>query len=128
MRLPTVGGNPAHIEEEAATRLIHQAIDAGVNYLDTAWPYHGQQSEPFLGRALKGRRHEVQLATKLPVWMVEQESDWERFIDQQLVKLDTQRIDFYMLHGLAAGPWDKVRNLRGLRAWNAPRPMGASDT
>jgi predicted aldo/keto reductase-like oxidoreductase len=124
MRLPTVAGNPAHIEVDAATRLIHQAIDAGVNYFDTAWPYHGQQSEPFLGRALKGRRHEVQLATKLPVWMVEQESDWERFIDQQLVKLDTQRIDFYMLHGLAAGPWDKVRNLRGLRALERAKADG----
>ena len=48
MRLPTVGGSPAHIEEDAATRLIHQAIDAGVNYFDTAWPYavglHGRKA------------------------------------------------------------------------------------
>ena len=55
MRLPTVSGDPARIDEEAAARLVHRAIDAGVNYFDTAWPYHGQQSEPFLGRAVAGR-------------------------------------------------------------------------
>jgi hypothetical protein len=124
MRLPSVGGDSARIDEEAATRLVHQAIDAGVNYFDTAWPYHGLQSEPFLGRAVKGRRREVQLATKLPVWLVEQESDWERFIDGQLAKLDTARIDFYMLHGLAAGPWDKVGKLRGLRALERAKADG----
>ena len=56
--------------------------------------------------------------------MVEQDSDWERFIDQQLVKLDTQRIDFYMLHGWATGPWDKVRNLRGLHALERAKADG----
>jgi predicted aldo/keto reductase-like oxidoreductase len=124
MRLPTVSGDPARIDEEAAARLVHQAIDAGVNYFDTAWPYHGQQSEPFLGRAVAGRRHQVQLATKLPVWGVEKESDWERFIDQQLVRLGTDRIDFYMLHGLAAESWDKVKNLRGLAALERAKADG----
>lgn len=124
MRLPTVRGDPARLDEETAARLVHQAIDAGVNYFDTAWPYHGQQSEPFLGRAIKGRRHQVQLATKLPVWLVEQERDWERLLDRQLVKLAVDRIDFYMLHGLAAATWDKVRNLHGLRALERAKADG----
>ena len=64
MRLPTVGGDLARIEEETATRLVHQAIAAGVNYFDTAWPYQRQQSESFLGRAVKGRCHAKRLATK----------------------------------------------------------------
>ncbi len=69
MRLPTLRDDPSRIDEEAATRLVHQAIDAGVNYLDTAFPYHGGASEPFLGRALRGgRRERVLLATKCPVW------------------------------------------------------------
>jgi len=124
MRLPTLGGNPARINEEAATRLVQQAIDAGVNYFDTAWPYHGEQSEPFLGRAVRGRRQQVQLATKLPVWLVNHESDWERFIDQQLTRLATDRIDFYMLHGLAAASWQKVKDLHGLDALERAKADG----
>jgi uncharacterized protein len=124
MRLPTVGGNPTSIDEELATRLVHQAIDAGVNLFDTAWPYHGEQSEPFLGRAVKGRRDQVHLCTKLPVWAVQQESDWERFLDLQLEKLDTDCIDFYLLHALAAGPWDKVKRLAGLPALERAKADG----
>jgi predicted aldo/keto reductase-like oxidoreductase len=116
MRLPTIGNSPAAIDEELATRLIDQAIDSGVNLFDTAWPYHGEQSEPFLGRAIKRRRERVLLSTKLPVWSVKKESDWEHLLDQQLRKLDTSHLDFYLLHALSAGPWDKVKSLRGLQA------------
>lgn len=121
MRLPTAG---ERIDEEAATRLIHNAIDSGVNYFDTAWPYHAGESEPFLARALKGRRERVQLATKNPVWMIQNESDWERYLDQQLVRLGTDHIDFYMLHGLMAAPWEKVKALHGLRALERAKADG----
>ena len=124
MRLPTVGGNFSAINEELATGLVHQAIDAGVNLFDTAWPYHGEQSEPFLGRAVKGRRDRIHLCTKLPVWAVRQDGDWERFLDQQLRKLDTDFVDFYLLHGLAAGPWDKVKQLGGLAALERAKADG----
>jgi uncharacterized protein len=124
MRLPTIGGNPAAIDESLATPLIHQAIDSGVNLFDTAWPYHAEQSEPFVGRALKGRRDRVLLSTKSPVWAVQQESDWERLLDRQLEKLDVGSIDFYLLHGLSAGPWDKVLRLRGLQALERAKADG----
>jgi len=124
MRLPTVGGKAAAIDEAAATNLIHTAIDAGVNYFDTGWPYHGENSEPFLGRAVRGKRDRIRLATKLPVWLVEKESDWERFIDAQLVKLGTDHIDFYLLHALAGESWAKVKSLHGLRALERAKADG----
>jgi len=105
------------IDEAPAQALLRQAIDAGVNYVDTAYPYHGGQSEPFVGRALKdGYRGKVQLATKSPVWLVNAESDWERLLDEQLRRLDTDRIDFYLLHALSAARWETVLRHRGLAA------------
>ncbi len=117
MRLPVVGGDMTRIDERLAQPMLRQAIAAGVNYVDTAYPYHGGQSELFVGRALKdGYRAKVQLATKLPVWLVQAESDWERLLDEQLKKLDTDHIDFYLLHALSAARWQTVVNLHGLRA------------
>jgi len=117
MRLPVLGGDMKQIDEAPARGLLRQAIDGGVNYVDTAYPYHGGQSEPFVGRALRdGYRAKVQLATKLPVWLVNAESDWERLLDEQLKKLDTDHIDFYLLHALSAGRWESVLRHRGLAA------------
>ena len=76
MRLPVLDGDNARIDEQSARSLLRQAIDAGVNYVDTAYPYHGGQSEPFVGRALGGGyRERVHLATKAPTWLVQTESD-----------------------------------------------------
>jgi uncharacterized protein len=125
MRLPVQDGDPARIDEARATRLLREAIDAGVNYLDTAYPYHGGQSEPFLGRALKdGYRRRVQLATKCPTFLVQAEGDWERFLDEQLRRLDTDRVDFYLLHALNGERWETVKRLGGLRALDRARGDG----
>jgi predicted aldo/keto reductase-like oxidoreductase len=125
MRLPTRDADPAHIDEELATRLVRRAIDAGVNYLDTAYPYHAGESERFLGRALRdGYRERVQLATKLPVWHVTSPRDWERLLDEQLRRLATDRIDFYLLHALGAERWEQVRALGGLPALERARRDG----
>ncbi len=125
MRLPVLGGDFARIDEQAARRLLEQAIDAGVNYVDTAWPYHGGQSEAFVGRVLQGRhRQRVLLATKLPVWLVKQESDWERLLDEQRARLRSDTIDFYLLHGLNRERWALVQKLRGIEALERARRDG----
>ncbi len=94
------------IDEPRSTEMLHSAIDRGVNYIDTAWPYHGGESEPVVGRALEGGyREKVFLATKLPTWMVETSSDMDRLLDEQLKKLRTDHIDYYLLHSLNADRW-----------------------
>ena len=118
MRLPTLGA-PANIDEPEATRMLHAAIDQGVNYVDTAYPYHGGQSEFFVGRALKAGnyRDRVKLATKLPCWKVETAQDFDLLLNEQLGKLQTDHIDFYLLHGLGKERWHKMRDL-GVLAWS----------
>lgn len=101
MHLPTLDRDPNRIDMESAVRLLRQAIDAGVNCLDTAYPYHGGHSEVCMAQALKdGYRAKVWLATKLPVWMVHAEADWERLLDKQCKRLEVDHIDFYLLHAL----------------------------
>jgi predicted aldo/keto reductase-like oxidoreductase len=111
MRFPTTDGArlSPNIIEDQSVRMIRHAIDHGVNYLDTAYPYHGGQSEVILGKALEGGyREKVKIATKLPVWMVESPADFDRLLKEQLHKLQTDHIDFYMLHALSKTRWHDV--------------------
>jgi predicted aldo/keto reductase-like oxidoreductase len=106
MRLPEKGGR---IDEERATRQLRYAIDRGVNYIDTAFPYHMGTSEPFVGRALgDGYRERVFLATKLPPWKTNAPEDMERILTEQLAKLRTERIDYYLIHALNGESWEKM--------------------
>ena len=108
MRLPL--DPEGKIDEPRATALVRSAIDRGVNYIDTAYPYHEGQSETFLGRALAdGYREKVFLATKLPTWKVETRRDMDRFLEEQLAKLKTNAIDYYLLHGLNAERWEEMK-------------------
>jgi len=117
MRLPVLAGDHAKIDEALATRMIRTAVDRGVNYVDTAWPYHGEQSERFLGRCLRdGYRERVRLATKMPTWLVEKREDFDRFFNEQLRRLETEAIDFYLLHGLNRVQWPKLYDL-GVLDW-----------
>ncbi|HYH03721.1 MAG TPA: aldo/keto reductase [Bacillota bacterium] len=116
MRLPVIGGDPTQIDEEQATKMIRYAIDAGVNYVDTAYPYHGNgfnqggASEPFVAKALKeGYRERVKLATKLPSWLVKTRSDMDKFLNEQLERLETDTIDFYLVHTLNKSLWPLVK-------------------
>src|SRR5512136_1794459 len=107
MRLPlTDKANPASIDEAEATRMVRYAIDHGVTYLDSAYGYHGGESERFVGRVLKdGYRDRVKLATKLPTWLIQAPEDFDRYLNEQLGKLQTDHIDFYLLHGLNGKRW-----------------------
>ena len=116
MRLPTLGSRD-QIDEPEATRMVHHAIDHGVNYLDSAYGYHGGNSERFLGRALKGGyREKVLLATKLPCGEVTERGDFDRLLNEQLAKLQTDYLDFYLIHGLRRARWDLVQGL-GITSW-----------
>ena len=116
MRFPTKGAD-ANIDEPEAIKMLHYAFDRGVNYVDTAYGYHDGNSESLLGRALKnGYRHKVKLATKLPSWKIKEHSDFNRFVNEQLKKLQVEHIDFYLLHILNNEYWPKLRDL-GVLKW-----------
>jgi uncharacterized protein len=125
MRLPMDAAGKS-IDEEKSMALVDAALKQGVNYFDTAWPYHDGKSEPFVGRALKrfDARDKIILATKSPVWLMEKEADWEGYLDKQLKRLEVEKIDFYLFHALNAGSWQKVLDLNGLKAFERARADG----
>ncbi|MDD2648057.1 MAG: aldo/keto reductase [Eubacteriales bacterium] len=111
MRLPTVKqGKKRVIHEQRAIDLIRYAIDNGVTYIDTAYPYHDGQSEVIVGKALRdGYRERVTLTTKLPCWNVKTPEDMDRLLNEQLEKLQTDHVDFYLLHAMGK---DRLKQMR----------------
>jgi predicted aldo/keto reductase-like oxidoreductase len=118
MRLPVLDNKPNKIDYSKATQLLHYAIGHGVNYVDTAWFYHaavfGQpgESEPFVGEALRGEwRKKVNLATKMPLFLVKEAEQMDVFLTHQLERLKTGYLDFYLLHGMNGASWERMKNL-----------------
>jgi len=109
MRFPTTP--EGKIDEAEAIRMIRHAIDSGVTYIDTAYPYHGGESEVVVGKALQdGYREKVILTTKLPCWNVHCHEDMMKLLDEQLAKLQTDHVDFYILHALNNGRLDEMNS------------------
>ena len=109
MRLPE---NDEGIEETKAIKMLRYAIDNGVNYVDTAWPYHGGESESFVAKALQdGYREQVRVATKMPSWELEKKEDLDRYLNQQLERLEIETIDFYLLHALNEDHWQNYKDI-----------------
>ncbi|CEO07791.1 aldo/keto reductase [Paraclostridium sordellii] len=106
MRFPQTDGK---INEDETLKMVRYAIDSGVNYIDTAYPYHGGESELVVGRILKdGYREKVNLATKLPSWNIKSREDMDKYLNEQLKKLQTNYIDFYLVHALDEELWDNL--------------------
>ena len=90
------------IDEVESEKMLDKAIEAGVTYIDTAYPYHNGESEPFVGRVLKKyKRDSFYLATKLPIWKVETIEDVKATFEEQLNRLQVDYVDFYLLHALS---------------------------
>lgn len=110
MRFPT--SPDGAIIEDRAEKMIDEAISAGVNYIDTAYPYHNGDSEPFVGRVLeKYPRDSYYLATKLPCWQINSVEEAEQLFYSQLERLNKDNVDFYLLHSLSRNTWRKMRDI-----------------
>ena len=121
------------INEPEAERMIDRAIAAGVNYIDTAYPYHNGDSEPFVGKVLKKYdRGSFYLATKLPCWNVKTLEDVDRLFNEQLSRLQTEYIDFYLMHAMNGELFARmeklgvVKRLEELKAEGRIRNLGFS--
>lgn len=110
MRLPL--NNEGKIDENMADRMIDLAYKSGVTYFDTAYNYHNGESEKFVGKAMsKYDRNTYYLATKLPCWLVNSLEDAERIFNEQLQRLQTDHVDFYLLHALNRNTFDRMNEL-----------------
>jgi predicted aldo/keto reductase-like oxidoreductase len=119
MRLPLIDGDAANIDEARSVRMLHYAIDHGVNYLDLGYPYDIKQHEArtrLINRALRdGYRQKVKIAAGVPAILIGSAADFERYLDKQLDWLQADSIDFYLLAGLDRQTWPRLQGLDLLR-------------
>lgn len=126
MRLPT--DEDGSVDDERAIEMIRTAIDGGVNYVDTAWPYHDGESERVVGRALQdGYREGVNLATKMPSWEIESQADLDYYLDAQLDRLGVETIDCYLLHALDREYWETYQSVNVFEWLEAVQEAGKID-
>ncbi|HIV13648.1 MAG TPA: aldo/keto reductase [Candidatus Pullilachnospira stercoravium] len=110
MRFPVTADGK--IDEATTEKMLDRAMELGVTYYDTAYPYHNGDSEPFVGRVLnKYDRSSYFLATKLPIWLVESREEAEKKFYEQLERLDKEYVDFYLIHALDKERFEKMKEL-----------------
>jgi predicted aldo/keto reductase-like oxidoreductase len=125
MRLPVLNGDHKNVDEAESVRMIRNAIDKGVNYVDTAYMYHGGNSEVALGKALKdGYREKVLLADKFPLAFAKTKEDVPKLFDKQLKRLDVDCIDMYLMHNINEDSWNTVKNLDIMAFFDEKRAQG----
>jgi predicted aldo/keto reductase-like oxidoreductase len=124
MRLPTKSMLRG-VDEKKAIEIIRYGIDQGINYIDTAWLYHMGQSERVLGKALKdGYREKVRIATKLPMVMVRNADAFDRYLNEQLERLQVSCIDMYLFHMLDQNNFAKVKRFKFIDKMEKARQQG----
>ncbi len=110
MRFNGAASGDSVIDEQKAVSLIRRAIDGGVTYIDTAYVYLDKTSEIVLGKALRdGYREKVTIATKVPPDLVNSRADLERILAEELEKLQTDHIDFYLMHAMNRQKWEHMK-------------------
>jgi predicted aldo/keto reductase-like oxidoreductase len=116
MRLPQKSEKMGDVDEEESIRMLRYAFDHGVNYVDSGYLYHMGKSEPIIAKALDGGyRGKIKVATKLPVRLLES-PNFDDYLNEQMNRLKTDKLDFYLLHGLNGESWSKVRDW-GILDW-----------
>lgn len=110
MRFPTQ--EDGTIDRPETMKMLDYAYDHGVNYYDTAYPYHNHESETVVGEWVKTKpRNSFYLVTKSPVWLCRDIAEFDRILDEQLTKLNTDYVDFYLLHALSRERWEHVKEM-----------------
>ena len=122
MRLPMI--DQTTVDEEEAIKMIRYAIDNGVNYVDTAYPYHNGQSEIIVGKALQdGYREKIHLTTKLPMWLIKKREDFDIILNEQIERLQINP-DIYLFHGLNKNRLDKIKKFNLIEKMEETREKG----
>ncbi len=126
MRLPTRLGQDGkeQVDEEAAIEMLRKGYELGINYFDTAYFYHGGQSEVVLGKALQGLRDRVLVSSKCPGDRVKKPGDYRRILEEQLTRLGTDHLDFYHYHGVSYDGFMEVEKRAG---WHAEAVKAKSE-
>lgn len=111
MRFPILNNNDADIDREKTIPMLRRAHELGVNYYDTAFPYHAGTSESVVGEALKPFREDVIITTKMFPPNIASRDDMEKMLNTQLERLQTNYIDFYFLHAIDRKRWAQLMQL-----------------
>ena len=125
MRFNGAASGDSVIDEQKAISLIRRAIDGGVTYLDTAYVYLDKTSEIVLGKALQdGYRDRVTIATKMPMEYVHNRAEMEALLESELKKLQTDHLDFYLMHGINREKWEYFKSIGAPEFFNDMRAAG----